>query len=137
MGETMGALPNEVHYQVAVATIAKKYNMPRVFYLDLWPAGCGQVVITDPDVALHVTVTNNHPKHEAEKWFSKFSWISLEVQSNKPIVDPLIGAGNIVTIDGPRWKYLHKMLSPAFSVQHISNMRPAVSPAFDHTRAFY
>ncbi|KAH7061619.1 cytochrome P450 [Paraphoma chrysanthemicola] len=85
--------------------------MPGVFYLDLWPAGCGQVVVVDPDVALHMTVTKNHPKHEAEKWF----------------VDPLIGAGNIVTTDGPRWKYLHKMLSPAFAIQHISNMRPAIA----------
>jgi cytochrome P450 len=133
MGETMGRLPHDVHYQVAVTSIAKKYNLPRVFYLDLWPAGCGQVVVTDPDVALHVTVTNNHPKHEAEKWFSEFSCLLSKIQSNEPIVDPLIGAGNIVTIEGPRWKYLHKMLSPAFSIQHISNMRPAVGGASDHT----
>ena len=74
-------------------------------------ASCGQVVITDPDVAMQVTVTRNHPKHEAEKWF----------------IDPLIGDGNIVTTDGPRWKLLHKMLSPAFSILHITNMRPMVA----------
>ncbi|KAH8732617.1 cytochrome P450 [Phaeosphaeriaceae sp. PMI808] len=85
--------------------------MPGVFYLDLWPAGCGQVVVVDPDVAQHTTVIKNHPKHEAEKWF----------------VDPLIGAHNIVTVEGPRWKYLHKMLSPAFAIQHISKMRPAIA----------
>jgi cytochrome P450 len=45
-------------------------------------------------------------------------------------MDPLIGTSNIVTSDGPRWKHLHKMLSPAFSVQHISSMRPAVSILF-------
>jgi hypothetical protein len=71
MGETMASLPPDVHYQVAVTTIAQKYNMPGVFYLDLWPAGCGQVIVTDPDVASHMTVTKNHPKHEAEKWFGK------------------------------------------------------------------
>jgi hypothetical protein len=69
MGETMAGLPNDVHYQSAVTTIAHKYNLPGVFYLDLWPASCGQVVVVDPDVALHMTVTKNHPKHEAEKWF--------------------------------------------------------------------
>src|SRR5690349_114992 len=57
MGETMASLPTDVHYQSAVTTIAHKYNMPGVFYLDLWPAGCGQVVVVDPDVALHMTVT--------------------------------------------------------------------------------
>lgn len=65
----MASLPPDVHYQSAITTIAHKYNMPGVFYLDLWPASCGQVVVVDPDVALHMTVTKNHPKHEAEKWF--------------------------------------------------------------------
>jgi cytochrome P450 len=111
MGETMALLPHECHYQTAVTTMANKYNLPGVFYLDLWPASCGQVVILDPDVAVHMTVTKSHPKHAGEKIF----------------IDPLIGADNIVTSNGPRWKYLHKMLTPAFSIQHISNMRPAVS----------
>jgi cytochrome P450 len=71
---------------------------------------CGQVIVVDPDVAQHVTVIKNHPKHDAERWFT----------------DPLIGVGNIVTVEGPRWKYLHRMLSPAFAIQHISKMRPAV-----------
>lgn len=65
----MAGLPTDVHYQSAVTTIAHKYDLPGVFYLDLWPASCGQVVVIDPDVALHMTVTKNHPKHEAEKWF--------------------------------------------------------------------
>ncbi|KAF1842779.1 cytochrome P450, partial [Cucurbitaria berberidis CBS 394.84] len=104
-------LPKDAHYQAAVMTIARKYDMPEVFYLDLWPAAPGQVVVTNPDVALHMTAIRNHPKHEAEKWF----------------VDPLIGTGNIVSTNGARWKYLHKMLSPAFSITHISNMRSMVA----------
>lgn len=108
MGETMANLPNECHYQVVVTTIARKYDLPGVFYLDLWPASSGQLVITDPDVAMHITVHRSLPKHEAEKTF----------------LDPLIGKGNIVTSEGPRWKHLRKMLSPAFSVMHVTNMRP-------------
>jgi cytochrome P450 len=46
--------------------------------------------------------------------------------SDQQIVDPLIGTDNIVTSDGQLWKYLHKMLSPAFATQHIANMRPMV-----------
>lgn len=42
-------------------------------------------------------------------------------------IDPLIGVGNIVSTEGPRWKYLHKMMSPAFAITHISNMRPMVA----------
>jgi cytochrome P450 len=110
MGEIMAQLPPGAHIQAAVQTMVDKYDLPGLWYLDLWPVVCGQVIITDPDVALHITVTRNHPKHEAEKW----------------AVDPLIGSENIVTSEGHLWKYLHKMLSPAFAVQHISNMRPAV-----------
>jgi cytochrome P450 len=42
-------------------------------------------------------------------------------------VDSFIGADNIVTTDGPRWKYLHKLRFPAFTIQHIRGRRPAVS----------
>jgi cytochrome P450 len=137
MGDTMGVLPHDSHYQSVVTTIAHKYNMPGVFYLDLWPAGCGQVIVTDPDVALHLTVTKNHPKHEAEKWFCELLMEDQKQHANEFAVDPLIGTNNIVTIEGPLWKYLHKMLSPAFSVQHISNMRPAVSPRSDDARSLH
>jgi cytochrome P450 len=110
MGEIMEQLPPGAHFQAAVQTLIHKYDLPGLWYLDLWPVACGQLIITDPDVALHVTVTQNHPKHEAEKW----------------AVDPLIGSENIVTSEGPLWKSLHKMISPAFSVQNITTMRPAV-----------
>ena len=85
--------------------------MPGVFYLDLWPVAWGQVVVTDPDCGLYVTVLRNHPKHIAEA----------------QVIDPLIGNGNIVSANGQLWKALHKMLSPAFSITHITNLRPMVA----------
>lgn len=110
-GEAFAMLPSYGHYQVAVTTIARKYNMPGVFYLDLWPIADGQMVVTDHDVALHVTAHRNHPKHRMEG----------------VTMDPMLGAGNIVSVDGPRWKHLHRMLSPAFSISHTTAMRPAVA----------
>ncbi|CAN9110826.1 unnamed protein product [Alternaria alternata] len=111
LGETFKSLPSDVHYQAAAVTIARKYNMPGLFYLDLWPIAWGQIVVTDPDVALEMTAVRNHPKHEAEG----------------QMIDPLIGRGNIVTANGPQWKHLHRMLSPAFAISHITNMRPMVA----------
>jgi len=64
----MALLPKDTHYQWVVIAIAHRYNMPRVFYLDLWPVSWGQVIVSDPDLAMHVTGTKNFPKHEAEKW---------------------------------------------------------------------
>lgn len=107
----MRELPPNVHYQAAVTSIAHKHNLDGVFYLDLWPATWSQMVVVDPELAHYMTVTKNHPKHEAEAIF----------------MDPLIGVGNIVSSNGPEWKHLHKMLSPAFSVQNVTNIRPAVS----------
>lgn len=111
MGEAFALLPSHGHFQAAITTIAQKYDMPGIFYLDLWPASWSQLIVTDPDVALHMTVTRNHPKHEIEAYYA----------------DPLIGPGNMLTSEGPRWKHLHKMLSPAFSITHVSNLRPMVA----------
>lgn len=111
MGETFAMLPRDGHYHAVVTTISRKYNLPGLFYLDLWPIAWGQIVVTDPDLALDVTVVRNHPKHEA---------IGL-------IVNPIIGDSNIVSTDGPRWKHLHKMVSPAFSISYITEMRPMVA----------
>lgn len=104
-------LPSDGHYQAVATTIARKYNLPGLFYLDLWPVTWGQIVVTDPDLALDLTVVRNHPKHEGIG----------------NMINPIIGESNIVSIDGPRWKYLHKMVSPAFSISHITAMRPMVA----------
>jgi cytochrome P450 len=105
------SMPSDVHYQTAVVTIARKYNMPGLFYLDLWPVSWAQIVVTSPDVALHMTAVRNHPKHEGEAL----------------MLDPVIGTGNIVTVNGQQWKHLHKMLSPAFAISHITNLRSMVA----------
>ncbi|KAF3050297.1 hypothetical protein E8E11_009720 [Didymella keratinophila] len=119
MGETFALLPKDCHVQVAVTTMTQAYNLPGVFYLDLWPVAPSICVITDPDVALHMTVTRNHEKHSEEA----------------KAVDPMIGRANIVTSEGARWKMLHKMLAPAFSVMHVTNQRPMVAEAVMEFRA--
>lgn len=107
----MAILPKNCHWQVPITTISQKYNLPGLWYLDMWPIADGQVIVTDPDVALYMTVTRNHEKHIAE---------ALSV-------DPVVGKGNIVTAEGARWKKMHKMLAPAFSTQHVTNLRPMVA----------
>jgi cytochrome P450 len=57
-----------------------------------------------------MTVRRNHEKHIAES----------------QAVDPMLGEGNIVTAEGARWKRLHKMIAPAFSITYVTNLRPMV-----------
>lgn len=111
MGEIMAGLPKNCHVQVAVTTMSEKYDLPRLFYLDLWPLSPSMVIVTDPDLALYLTVTRNHEKHSEEL----------------RVMDPMIGKGNIVTAEGARWKKMHKMLAPAFAITHVTNMRPMVA----------
>lgn len=106
MGESMSLLPSGAHYQQAITTISQKYDMPGAWYLDLWPAGPSQLIVTDPDLANQFTVLKNHPKHIAA------------ITS----MDAVLGTGNIATADGPAWKAAHNMVAPAFSVSHQRNM---------------
>ncbi|KAL5380031.1 hypothetical protein DPSP01_008068 [Paraphaeosphaeria sporulosa] len=106
MGESMSLLPSGAHYQQVITTISQKYDMPGAWYLDLWPAGPSQLIVTDPDLANQFTVLKNHPKHIAA------------VNS----MDAVLGTGNIATADGPAWKAAHNMVAPAFSVSHQRNM---------------
>lgn len=105
-GEIMASLPAGIHYQIAITTIAQKYNLPGLWYLDLWPLAPSQLIITDPDLGLQVTLFENHPKHPAESEF----------------MGPIIGKENVATTEGPVWKAAHNMLSPAFSASHVRNM---------------
>ena len=111
MGEMMAMLPKACHVQAAITTMSQKYNLPGLYYLDLWPIAPSMVIVTDPDVAMHLTVTRNHEKHVEESY----------------AIDPMIGKGNIVTTEGARWKKLHKMLAPAFAIMHVTNLRPMVA----------
>jgi cytochrome P450 len=60
-------------------------------------------------------------------WSQKRSSIENKLVLTYTTVDSFIGAVNIVTTDGPHWKYLHKLRFPAFTIQHISDRRHAVS----------
>ncbi|KAJ4345458.1 uncharacterized protein N0V89_011589 [Didymosphaeria variabile] len=111
LGETLALFPSGTHYQAAITTISQKYDMPGAWYLDLWPAGPSQLIVTDPDLAHQFTVLKNHPKHIAA------------ITS----MDPVLGRGNVATADGPSWKAAHNMIAPAFSASHQRNMAPMMA----------
>jgi len=94
------------HYHAVVTTIARKYDLPGLFYLDLWPLGPEQLIIIDPELASQYVTPRNLPKHKLQADF----------------LDPILGEGNIVVANGPRWKRLHNMLAPAFSTTNVLGM---------------
>ncbi|OCL03213.1 cytochrome P450, partial [Glonium stellatum] len=106
LGEIIPLFPPNCHPQVWYTTLAQKYKLPGIFYLDLWPLGPAQLIITDPDLADQVTVLRSYPKH-------------IE---NEIYLTPLVDKRNIAASNGPTWKLLHSMLSPAFAPSNIKNL---------------
>ncbi|KAF7511783.1 hypothetical protein GJ744_003514 [Endocarpon pusillum] len=117
LGEVMQTLPKNVHPQVAMAIVREKYNLPHVFYMDLWPIATSLLMIQDPDIAAQITQTKNHPKHTL----------------NKEFLRNMTGEQSIVTSEGAEWRKLRSMLGPAFSSNHLSTLVPDIT---DHVLKF-
>jgi len=95
-----------MHPQAYLTTIAQKYNLKGIFYMDLWPVTYSQVIITDIDLMDQVHVKRAFPQHK----------ISAEY------MDPVLGHDNIATSNGKTWKMLHNAMAPAFAPSHIKNL---------------
>ncbi|KAF2116115.1 cytochrome P450 3A30 [Lophiotrema nucula] len=117
-GDTLALFPPLSHFQVVITTLAHKYNLPGLFYVDLWPFGPIQLVITDPELASHYITAGNLPKHPLQAAY----------------LDPILGEGSIIVTNGPRWKRLHNTLAPAFSTAHVLSMTSLIA---NDVKTFY
>jgi cytochrome P450 len=106
MGAMAALFPPNNHPQAYFTEISRKYNLPGIFYLDLWPFAPSQVVLSDPALLEQVTVTKPLPQH----------------QLGDDFLAPITGRNNIATANGPMWKEMHKAMVPAFSWSHIRSL---------------
>jgi cytochrome P450 len=111
MGETIKELPPDFHFQSLMAYIGKKYNLPAVFYLDLWPASYPMMIIHDPGVANQITVTKSMPKHEV----------------NHRYISPLVGHQSVVILEGPDWRRVRSIINPGFSPVYLATLMPILT----------
>ena len=105
MGEAAALLPPNTHPQAYITSIAQKYDLKDIFYIDLWPIADPQVVIFNPDLMTYVTVTKPLAMHPMADDF----------------LGPIVGRGNVATSNGPVWKKVHNAMAPAFSWSAIRN----------------
>ncbi|OCK82089.1 cytochrome P450 3A30 [Lepidopterella palustris CBS 459.81] len=105
-GEIVAMYPPNTHPQAYYTSLSQKYNLPGIFYIDLWPLGPSLLIIADPDTASQVTVLKSYPKH-------------IE---NANFLSPMVGRNNIASVNGSTWKLLHNMLAPAFAPLHVKNL---------------
>ena len=111
VGQVMRELPPKFHFQQLMAYIGQKYNMPGVFYLDMWPASYPIMMIHDPGVANQITVTQSLPKHPV----------------NARFLGPLAGKKSIVLVEGAEWKTIRSTILPGFAPQYLSTLQPIIN----------
>jgi cytochrome P450 len=119
MGEAAAEAPPDCHPQVYLTSIAQKYNLKGVFYIDLWPISTPMVVLIEPSIMTQVQVTNVLPMHPMSEDFMK----------------PIVGPDNIASSNGAVWKLMHNNIAPAFSWSHIRNLSAVVIDECDTFRS--
>ena len=82
-----------------------------VFYLDWWPLGPRWLFIADPELASkYITTGQSLPK----------SHLSVRYLTT------LLGAGNMITLEGHAWKSLRSIFNPGFSASHLMTLVPYI-----------
>ncbi|KAK2788436.1 hypothetical protein FQN53_003582 [Emmonsiellopsis sp. PD_33] len=117
-GEIVKKFPPNVHPQYYYTYLAHTYDLPDIFYVDLWPIGPAQMVMVGPDAVAQVTQVRNYDLHDEVDRF----------------LTPIIGKNNIAATNGAQWKKLHHMIAPAFKPSHVKSM---VAPIADETAKFH
>ncbi|TDZ60852.1 putative sterigmatocystin biosynthesis P450 monooxygenase stcS [Colletotrichum trifolii] len=106
MAEMAALMPPHCHPQYYLTEIIHRYNMPGVWYLDLWPIADPQLIVTDPNAAAQLLVVSPSPKHRAVEEF----------------VRPVVGSGSIIAVNGEAWKFAHRLLGSGFSPSYVKPM---------------
>lgn len=98
MGERIGK--NGEYIQAAWTQMKQDFDLPDVFYLDMWPVGPEFIVFAGPDAVALPTQTTAFP--QAELVADYFAGTAL-------------GRNFIECTNGPLWKELHQMLAPGLT----------------------
>jgi sterigmatocystin biosynthesis cytochrome P450 monooxygenase len=114
----LGHLPLLARMQMSVAArahphlfmheIQKRYNLPPVFYLDVWPMSLGMMVILDPDIAQQVTVEHS----------------LLKSGILRPYMVPMVGENGLIIMEKQEWKQWRAIFNPGFSAGHLMSLIP-------------
>jgi len=99
MGEYLGRLPKGTYMQAALTQIKQDYDLPDVFYMDMWPFGPRFLMLSAPDAAALPTTVSAFPQ----------SRLVTEFFVNN------LGPSFIEASNGTLWKELHQILAPGLT----------------------
>jgi len=103
-------MPKGSYLQSAFTQMKQDYNLPDLFYMDLWPFGPEFVVCTSPDAAAIPTTVNS---------FTQAKIVEDFFAGN-------LGAGFIEATAGDLWKELHHMIAPGLNPAATKSYQPIV-----------
>ncbi|KAK0702200.1 cytochrome P450 [Lasiosphaeris hirsuta] len=107
LGEYLKKMPPDSYMQAALTQMKQDYDLPDLFYLDLWPLGPRFIICSSPDAAaIPTTVTPFAQSHLVTQFFA----------GN-------IGTSFIEATNGPLWKELHQMLAPGLTPSAVKTYR--------------
>ena len=106
MGEASKALPPTTHHSYFMTYLTQKYDLPEIFYLDLWPIAPSQMVVVGGEAAAQITTIRPYPIH---------NYVT-------ELLTPVLGARSVATSNGPIWKKVHHILAPAFTSRYIKTL---------------
>ena len=107
---------HEIARSILTATVVipsrlkQKYDLPNMFYLDIWPVGDPFLFVLDPAIAQQVTVDHVTPKHPA---LGKY-------------LSMLLGPGDMVSSHGEHWKRWRSVFNPGFAGSHLMSLVPGI-----------
>ncbi|KAK3995526.1 cytochrome P450 [Cladorrhinum sp. PSN332] len=99
LGEISALFPPQTYYQAFYTEIAKRYDMPDVWYLDLWPLGPSLMMLGGPEAAMEITVVRSYPAHSFTDYY----------------LTVFFGPNVITALNGAAWKNMHHMIGPSFA----------------------
>jgi cytochrome P450 len=99
IGEYVRKMPRGAHMQSAISELKADYNLPDVFYVDLWPVSSPFMMIMGPEACAIPTTENTFDMHPEVAKFLKRN----------------VGESFIEGTNGPLWKHLHQTLAPGLT----------------------
>lgn len=110
MGDLTKLVPADAHPQHMFTLLQRRYNLPGLFYLDLWPFARSMVIVTDAPVAYQITQKRVLPHHE---WEDEY-------------VHAVTGGGGFFTVESKEWKLHRSLMSPAYAPRNLLGVYPKV-----------
>jgi hypothetical protein len=113
------ASPEGFFHLFCVENIRRKYNMPSVFYLDLWPILPSIMVVAEPAVAKHMTQIKPQPRE-------RFS---------PNLFSPLLTAEFILAVEQKNWKKENPALNAALTSTRVNEATSLLFPSLHSLRS--